>query len=40
MLTTKKPENSDQVALPAPIKRLLALAWMIACTTIFLMMWH
>jgi hypothetical protein len=40
MLTTKKSEDPDRIA-PARIeKELIALAWVIACTVVFLMMRH
>ena len=38
MLTTKKSESFDQV--PLTDKKLIALAWVIACTVVFLMMRH
>jgi hypothetical protein len=38
MLTTKKSENSDRVASTRTDKELIALAWVIACPVVFLMM--
>jgi hypothetical protein len=40
MLTTKMSENSDQVAPTRTDKELIALAWVIASTVVFLMMRH
>jgi hypothetical protein len=40
MVTTKKSKNSDQVAPTRTDKKLIALAWVIACTIVFLMMRH
>jgi hypothetical protein len=40
MLTTKKSENSDRLASARIDKQLIALAWVIACTVVFLMMRH
>jgi len=40
MLTAKKSENSDRIA-PARIeKELIALAWVVACIVVFVMMRH
>jgi hypothetical protein len=40
MLTKKKSENFDQVAPTCTDKKLIALAWVIACTVVFPMMRH
>jgi hypothetical protein len=40
MLATKKSEDSDRVASTRTDKELIALAWAIACTVVFLMMRH
>ena len=40
MLRVKKSENFDQVAPTGTDKKLIALAWVIACTVVFLMMRH
>jgi hypothetical protein len=40
MLRTKKSENFDQVAPTRTDKKLIALAWVVACTVVFLMMRH
>jgi hypothetical protein len=38
MPTTKKSGNSDRAAYSRTEKRLIALAWVIACMIVFLMM--
>jgi hypothetical protein len=40
MLATKKSGNSDRIAATRTDKELIALAWVIACTVVFLMMRH
>ena len=40
MLTTKKSENSDRIASTRSDRKMIALAWAIACTVVFLMMRH
>jgi hypothetical protein len=40
MFRTKKSENFDQVAPTRTDKKLIALAWVVACTVVFLMMRH
>jgi hypothetical protein len=40
MLTTKKFENSDRTAATRTDKELIALAWAVASTVVFLMMRH
>ncbi len=40
MLTTKKFEDSDPTASARIDKGLIVLAWVIACTVVFLMMRH
>ena len=40
MLTTKKFENSDRIASTRTDKKMIALAWVIACTVFFLLIRH
>ena len=40
MLATKTPENSHRIASTYTDKKLIALAWVLACTVVFLMIRH